>query len=174
MSVRGGDYGQRIADLFGMTDATWARHASGWSVWTRIATLPVLILAIASHVWLGWPAAAGLTALILVWLYINPRLFPRPRSTDNWAAKATFGERVWLDRRVVPIPAHHNLAAHLLSAAGFVGFAVALYGAVAGEFWPALLGVVLTYAAKLWFCDRMVWLYEDMKDRSPLYRSWLR
>jgi hypothetical protein len=26
---------------------------------------------------------------------------------------------------------------------------------------------------KLWFVDRMVWLYEDMKDATPEYRSWL-
>ena len=38
----------------------------------------------------------------------------------------------------------------------------------------ALLGAAVSYAGKLWFCDRMVWLYEDMKDRDPQYRSWLR
>jgi hypothetical protein len=27
---------------------------------------------------------------------------------------------------------------------------------------------------KLWFVDRMVWLYEDMRQEMPEYRDWLR
>jgi len=42
------------------------------------------------------------------------------------------------------------------------------------EIWPALLGLVLVMICKLWFVDRMVWLYEDMKDQHPTYREWLR
>jgi hypothetical protein len=26
----------------------------------------------------------------------------------------------------------------------------------------------------MWFCDRMVWLYDDMKDKHPPYAAWLR
>ncbi|MGH1393463.1 MAG: DUF6653 family protein [Trichormus sp.] len=26
---------------------------------------------------------------------------------------------------------------------------------------------------KLWYLDRMVWLYTEMKDINPEYRSWL-
>ena len=33
--------------------------------------------------------------------------------------------------------------------------------------------VQLIYLGKMWFLDRMVWLYEDMKDTTPEYRSWL-
>lgn len=39
--------------------------------------------------------------------------------------------------------------------------------------WPLLLGSLVVYAGKLWYLDRMVWLYEDMKDRDPRYRAWL-
>jgi len=28
--------------------------------------------------------------------------------------------------------------------------------------------------SKMWLCDRMVWLYEDIKDRHPAYAAWLR
>jgi uncharacterized membrane protein len=37
-----------------------------------------------------------------------------------------------------------------------------------------LLGVVLLVMPKVWFVDRMVWLYEDMKDAHPTYQSWVR
>ncbi len=35
-----------------------------------------------------------------------------------------------------------------------------------------LLGMSIAYMGKLWFLDRMVWLWEDMKD-LPEYRNWL-
>ncbi len=45
---------QNIAHAFQMTDAVWQRHTNPWSVWTRYASLPLLIVAIWSRVWLGW------------------------------------------------------------------------------------------------------------------------
>ena len=34
------------------------------------------------------------------------------------------------------------------------------------DVWPTLLGCALVYLAKLWFLDRMVWLYEEMKTAT--------
>lgn len=28
--------------------------------------------------------------------------------------------------------------------------------------------------AKLWFVDRMAWLYADMRDATPEFRAWQR
>ena len=39
--------------------------------------------------------------------------------------------------------------------------------------WGLGVGTVLVYAGKVWFLDRMVWLYEDMKDSTTEYSSWL-
>lgn len=163
---------KRLAVLFGMDDATWRRHANGWSVWTRVATLPVLLLAVWSHAWLGWWAAVPVAA-VLVWTWLNPRLFPPPRTTDTWAAKGTFGERVWIARKERAVPEHHRVVPHLLAAAAGIGFLVAVWGALTNTAWPAVLGGALAMLAKLWFVDRMVWLYDDMKDADPVYRSWL-
>jgi hypothetical protein len=44
----------KIAGAFGMTEDAWKRHANPWSVWTRFAAIPLMILAIWSRVWLGW------------------------------------------------------------------------------------------------------------------------
>jgi Family of unknown function (DUF6653) len=168
------NYGRRIARMFAMSDAVWERHANPWSVWTRVASLPLLLAAIWSHVWLGWVAAVLLATLVAAWLWLNPRVFPPPRSTASWAARVTLGERVWLNRAATPVPKHHAVMAHLLAAVGGAGFALAVYGAFFAEIWPTLLGTAVAYLSKLWFCDRMVWLYEDMKGRDPSYRSWLR
>jgi len=37
---------------------------------------------------------------------------------------------------------------------------------------PTLLGVGVVMLCKLWFVDRMVWLFDDMKSH-PQYRQWL-
>lgn len=167
-------YGGRVARLFGMSDDVWARHANPWSVWTRVVTLPFLLAAIWCHVWLGWASAVVAFLIVAIWLWINPRLFSPPAHTNSWAARVTFGERVWINRKTVPIPRHHAAMAHILNAVGGVGFLIGVYGAVVAAIWPTVVGAVLAYAGKLWFCDRMVWLFEDMKDRDPTYRSWLR
>jgi hypothetical protein len=36
----------RIAKTFGMTDEMWRRHANPWSVYTRFAAFPAMILAV--------------------------------------------------------------------------------------------------------------------------------
>ncbi len=161
-----------IARVFAMDEATWARHASPWSVWTRVVSLPPLLAAIWSHTLLGWWVAVPI-GFVVFWLWLNPRLFPPPRHTDTWASKGTLGERVWLNRASVPIPAHHARTAILLSALSAVAFLAAVAGAIANNLaWTVGAGI-LSWLAKMWFADRMVWLYEDMKDKHPEYRSWL-
>lgn len=156
-----------------MDERTWARHASPWSVFTRIATMPFLMLALWSPHWIGWWALLPIVA-VAAWAVANPRLFPPPATTDNWASKATFGERVWLAREKRPIPAHHARAAALTSSLAAAGTLAMIIGALLGEPTTFLVGGTVAFLAKLWFVDRMVWLYEDMKDADPVYRSWLK
>ncbi len=146
-----------------MDDETWEKHANPWGVWTRNTVLPVLIVAFWSRVRLGIWAIAPVAAAIL-WMWVNPRLFKKPESTDNWASKSVFGERVWLNRKTVPVPGHHRRAPNILSAVSGVGFLFVIYGVYFLEIWPVLFGSALIYLGKLWFLDRMVWLYEDTKE----------
>ena len=159
--------------LMAMDEATWARHANPWSVWTRMSCLPLLALAVWSRVWLGWWALLPL-ALAVAWTWFNPRAFPPPVRTDNWASKGTFGERVFLNRKAIPIPRHHEVAAKALAALSAPGLAVLIYGLAVLDLWATLCGLVATMLPKLWFVDRMVWLYDDMKDAKPDYAGWLR
>jgi hypothetical protein len=94
---------RRVASLFGLKGDNWMRHANPWSVWTRFAVLPLLILAVWSRDWIGWWSLVPLV-LSLVFMVVNPLLFPTPRSTRNWASKAVFGERIWADRNTVELP----------------------------------------------------------------------
>ena len=153
--------------LMTMDDATWARHANPWSVWTRVAILPLLTLAIWSRVWLGWAALVPL-GLVLIWTWINPRLFPAPKRLDSWAAQGVMGERLFLaDRKprgVRTVPAHHRKVAHLLTGVSVLGLGPFAWGLWRLDPWATLFGLSLIMIGKLWFVDRMVWLYRDMSD----------
>lgn len=162
----------KIAALFHMDEATWARHANPWSVWTRFAILPVLALAIWSRVWLGWYSLIPI-AVALIWTWLNPRAFPVPRTTDHWGSKAVLGERVWLRRKELPVPQHHLRAILILNLITTSGAPFFIWGLYSLQMWPTVLGMLLIYLGKMWFLDRMVWLFEDMKDADPEYRGWL-
>ncbi len=161
-----------IANLFKMDDATWLRHANPWSVGTRFTVLPLIILAIWSRIWWGWFSWLPI-AIALFWMWFNPRIFPQPQSTNNWASKAVFGERVWLNRDRIPVPQHHQKVPSLLNLVSVSGIPFLILGLVNLEVYPTLIGTILIILGKLWFIDRMTWLYEDMKDSHSEYRSWL-
>jgi|WetSurMetagenome_2_1015567.scaffolds.fasta_scaffold215191_2 hypothetical protein len=161
-----------IARAFMLDDATWLRHANPWSVLFRFTVLPILILAFWSRLWLGWWAVIPI-GVSLLWTWVNPRLFSAPQSFDHWTSKAVFGERVWLNRDNVPVPAYHRTVPDILSAVSGAGMLVVLWGILVFEVWPTLFGMALVYCGKVWFMDRMVWLWEDMQDAAPEYKSWL-
>jgi hypothetical protein len=163
---------RKIAQLFNLNDENWMRHANPVSVWTRYSVLPVIVLAFWSRAWIGWWCLIpGLASLL--WMCFNPIVFKKPRSTKNWASKAVLGERVFLNRDKVPIPDKHRIPLHgLLNGLSFIGLVLAIWSTVYYSVWGAILGVALAYLGKSWFLDRMVWLYEDMKESSETYRSW--
>lgn len=160
-----------ILSIMKMDEATWLRHANPWSVWSRLTTLPLLALALWSREWIGvgflFPVAVA-----IFWIWLNPRLFPQPTSYDHWPAKATFGERVWLNRSNIPIPRHHERAAMMLIFLIMISIMTMVYGLYVLSLWPTLAGLAAVMLSKLWFCDRMVWLYDDMRKKSAVYASW--
>ncbi|MBR0672813.1 DUF6653 family protein [Neoroseomonas soli] len=157
---------RRIADAFRMDEATWARHANPWSGWTRVPALPLLALAAWSRAWIGWWGLLPV-AVVFAWVWVNPRLFPPPRRWDGWMTRGVLGERNWLARDRTPVPAHHRLVPHILTAIGAVGLALAAYGVAALAVWAAIGGVAIATLAKMWFVDRMAWLHHDMtKDTA--------
>ena len=159
--------------LMAMDDAAWARHANPWSAWTRFTCLPLLVIAVWSRDWIGWWALIPV-ACASAWTWWNPRAFPPPRTTDAWASKGTFGERIFLNRKTIAIPAHHERAARVLTGLAGLGGVVLIYGVIVLDVWATGAGLAATIAFKAWYVDRMVWLYEDMKDADPAYVAWRR
>jgi hypothetical protein len=150
--------------LMSMDDLTWRRHASPWSVYTRYSIFPLLALAVWSRDWLGWAALAPI-ALVMVWAWLNPRIFPAPDSLDNWASKAVLGEQRLIAHKRRPVPSGMRQAALLLGIANGLSSLLLGYGLIVLELWPTLAGLALVIVFKSWFLDRMVWL-EDTESAA--------
>ena len=163
-----------IARLFAMDEQTWARHAHPGSVYSRMTVLPLLIAAVWSRVWVAGWIAAVLVAAVLIWVWINPRLFPAPRHTDNWASKVTFGERIWIEKGRAGVHPRHRRLPPLLNLVSGLAIIPLIYGLVVLGPLVTLLAGALSFFMKLWFADRMVWLYEDEARADPAYEAWRR
>lgn len=156
-----------------MDDETWKRHSNPWSVYTRFTTLPLISLAFWSREWIDAYSVA-LIALSFLWVWVNPRIFGAPSTTNNWASMATFGERIYLNRENEVIPIHHLKACRTLQSLSAMGLPFFIYGLYFLDLWVLILGNLWVMAFKAWFVDRMVWLYMDMKESNPLYKSWFK
>jgi hypothetical protein len=161
-----------IAGFFRLDDTAWIRHANPWSVILRNTVLPVLVIAFWSRFWFGWWALVPI-ACALLWAWLNPRIFPAPQSLDHWTSQGVLGERVWLNRDMIPVPVYHRTIPNILSAVSGTGILFIAWGVLVFDPWPVLFGAAVVYLGKLWFLDRMVWLWHDMRDATEEYQAWL-
>ncbi|MGW4080705.1 DUF6653 family protein [Streptomyces asiaticus] len=146
-----------------MSGETWKKHANPWSVWTRVAAIPVFELAVWSRQWLGWWCLAAVLAVV-VWLWLNVRLF-KPVEPTTWAARGIYGERLHVDGKV---PAEHKTTLNWLIASGLAGFALIVWGLVVFNVWPLALGTIVVVLAQLWRIDRYSLLFEQyLREQSP-------
>lgn len=158
----------------GESETDWFRHANPWSVWTRMATFPLTALALYSWVWLGIYAIVPLI-FVGIWTWLNPRIFPKPASTKTWASKVVFGEKLYLDhtRYNLDIAHHHVIAANITTAIAGIGALVLLIGVVFAHPYMTILGTVISFLGKLWFVDRMAWLFDDIAREDERFATWL-
>jgi hypothetical protein len=164
--------GKRIAAVFGLEkEGGWERHANPVSVWTRFAALPLLVVAIWSREWIGWWSLVPI-ALSVIWMGINPLFFKPPRSTRNWASQSVFGERIFVQRDKVSIPQQYaTRVPQLIQVFQSIGLIPLVYGLFELDLTATVLGLLIVQCAKLWYLDRMMLLFNDMKSR-PEYASW--
>lgn len=159
--------------LMTMSDAVWIRHANPWSVWTRFAMFPFWFIAIWSWTWIGGWALLPVF-LLAFWTWLNPRVFAPYRDDGHWGTRGVLGERIFVNRKTVPIPLEFLIVAHLLSGLAMVSLVGAVIGFILADFRIALGGWLLAVTFKMWFVDRMAWLYDTMRTLHPEYQTWGR
>ncbi|MGM0634930.1 MAG: DUF6653 family protein [Bacteroidota bacterium] len=156
---------KQIASIFNLTGNRWMKHANPWSFWTRFATMPFLILAVWSRVWLGWFCLIPISILIF-WLLVNPTLFNKPKNFDDWSSKAVLGEKCWSEGKKKPVPKHHNSPVLILTILQATSGIFLILGLWRLDINLSIFGTISVYLTKMWFLDRMVWIYEEMKNES--------
>lgn len=163
---------RKVAKAFNLTDENWMKHANPWSVWTRYSVLPLIVFAFWCRIWIGWWCLIP-GFISIMWMFFNPVFFCKPKSTKNWASKSVMGERVYLNRDKIDIPEAHKKPIHkILNFISSIGMGLTIWATITFSMWEAILGIVLAYLGKSWYLDRMVWLYEDMKNVNDEYSSW--
>lgn len=151
----------RYANMAGMTEEAWKRHANPWSVWTRFAAIPLAILAIWSRTWIGWWSLAPL-ALVVLWLWANPHAFPPIDRPTAWSSVGIYGERRWLKDRS-RMPAGFAVAQRIWTVGALAGISLLAWGLIALEIWPTTFGTTLIVYGQLWRIDRLGIFYNQTR-----------
>lgn len=164
---------QGINLAMGMDDDKWRHHANPWSVWTRLATVPAFAVAIYSRVWLGWWCLLPV-ALIMIFLWLNTRIFAPAQTDERWETQAILGERLWLNRRSVPIPQHHRRATRWIVAGSSLSAIPMLIGLFQLDPWATAFGVAGVFFGQIWFLDRLAWLHAEARSGGGRFGSHIK
>ena len=144
----------------GMSDEAWRRHANPWSVWTRFAAIPLMMLAIWSRVWIGWWALVPIGVVIL-WLGWNPHAFAPVDKPVAWSSRGIYGERLWLQDRSC-MPAGFTVVQRIWVVGAVTGAVLLAWGLGALLIWPTAFGAVLVVYGQLWRIDRLGIFYDEV------------
>ncbi|MBF8193805.1 hypothetical protein ITP53_50640 [Nonomuraea sp. K274] len=152
----------KAAGTLHMSDESWKRHANPWSVWTRLAAIPLIPAAIWSREWLDWWCLVPVAA-VMVWLWLNPFVFRPVHTPTAWSSKGIYGEKLWFKDKWPVSADHRRIQRLLIVVGGPAGFALIGYGLVTLEIWPTAFGATLMVLGQLWRIDRFAQLYEEQK-----------
>jgi len=84
-----------------------------------------------------------------------------------------FGERIWADRTKIQLPPQFRSGVpNLANAYSCIGLPMLVGGLIVLNVWLVLAGIVIVHGGKLWYLDRMVLLFDDMKLHNAEYASW--
>ncbi|WP_269582369.1 DUF6653 family protein [Roseibium sp. Sym1] len=152
--------------------AQTGKPASATAVLSKVLAPAVLSLGLWSKVWLGG-AFAGLLCLVALILLVLAPKFPGMNIVRfNWARQVGFGEKIWLNRMVIPVPQGLNYRLTTLYMVFWSGVLVALWGGLATLPLLSATGLAVAYSAQFACFVKLIHLYRVMKDKYPLYRFW--
>ena len=148
-----------------MKEKTWERHANPISGFTRIITYPFVYIPLwflaefledpLTH----WYVAV-LGILVIIWFAVNPRLFKKPANFHHYMSRGVLGEKLWTEDR------KKDTFATTLSVLTAPFFFISLYTSYLQFFWETMFFATVPFLLKLWFIDRMVFLYDHEKSQD--------
>lgn len=130
--------------------AVFARHSNPWSMWTRWASTPLMLV----PVWRRSPRDAALVGL---WMALNPVLFSEPPHDRAWATRAALGEEQWIADR----PMDTAMAVNVTATAALLAAIVAAHHRRAV---PAAVATALEMALLMAYWELMVRYYDSNVD----------
>ncbi|MES0882336.1 DUF6653 family protein [Roseibium sp. SCP14] len=142
------------------------------STYAKIFAPALLSAAIWAKLVVGGVFSMILLASVLLFLFKLPSIFSGRNQKDNWAQRASFGERIWLNRILIPIPADVNQRITILYLVFWTGTLIAILGAVSSSLLLSATGLLVAYAAQGVCLGKLIGLYNEMKEKTPLYRFW--
>ena len=141
------------------------KHANPLSVWSRYSVLPIILFSFWSRIWIGWWCLIP-AVLSLLWMFFNPIVFKKAKSTKNWASKAVLGERIYLNRDKIPLPPHHNTSFNtMLNIISSFGLLLSIWATTYYSIWVFILGTLITYFGKSCFLYNVIKKI-DFKDNA--------
>lgn len=167
---------------YAMAARMWRRPPGLLILVSRLILWPLVPVALWLHVLYGWPAALAVAMAVALAASRLPRLSrQQPLSAAEasgalpaWHVRALLGERMLLNRIVVPVPGNATRNAGLLLVATLCGAALALIAGLAGDLNSMLAGLGLGFAAQVAHLSLASRLYTRMQDADALYRAWRR
>ena len=162
---------RKISNFFNLNDNSWLKHSNPKSVFSRYLVFPLMAYSFFLRRWIGWWSIIPII-ISFIWMYINPILFKKPKTTKTWASKSVLGERVYLNRDQISIPNHHKRIPKILNVFSLIATLILIWGIIDLNFLITSFAILISYLSKSWYLDRMVWLFEDMKHIEK-YNKWL-
>jgi hypothetical protein len=125
----------------------WERHSNYLSGWTRLASYPLLI---ASLYLRNWPLLIG----VIVFIVINPILFPKPKKIEYWMSKGVLGEQLWIKNKA------RIKKANIMNALNGISFLLMLAAIYYQCLYVTIIAGTASGVFKLMFIEEMVLYYE--------------
>lgn len=115
--------------------------------------MPLLGAALFMHSW-------QLLIVTVIWIVINPVIFPKPKSIDNWMSMGVVGEEIYFAEGK-KIKKDLPTLLNVLNIPAFVAF---IYFCWQQQIEPAILSGIIVMVIKFWFIDRMAQLAKKEKN----------
>jgi len=168
--LSGNSRGAILSDL--SLSGRTGRPATPFAVGLKVVTPGLLAALLWSQAWIGLSAALPLTGAAALSLAVVQKMHLGRGTGNGWMSQVGFGERIWLNRLLVPVPHSLNTGITLLYPVFWTGALVALLGGYSMSVLLTLTGLLVAHTAQFVCFQKQIRLYREMKTKAPLYRFW--